>query len=94
MVNLNAITHVEIALFKHGRHMMVYYNSTTRYVCSYMLTLSSYNTYGSRVSLARERKRTPRILSKLCRKQQRQLLDNAAAYCDMGLPLLMLSVSR
>ena len=32
MVNLNAITHVEIALFKHGRHMMVYYNSTTRYV--------------------------------------------------------------
>ena len=44
-------------------------------------------------SLWPEREKEPqRILSKLCRKQQRQLLDNAAAYCDMG--LLMLSVSR
>ena len=93
MVNLNAITHVEIALFKHGRHMMVYYNSTTRYVCIVTCLHFPVTTLMAQESLWPEREKEPqRILSKLCRKQQRQLLDNAAAYCDMG--LLMLSVSR
>ena len=59
MVNLNAITHVEIALFKHGRHMMVYYNSTTRYVCIVTCLHFPVTTLMAQESLWPEREKEP-----------------------------------